>query len=163
MAAVLGEGPTGTRQATRSTPRRRVECTFSGDRRGDGDSVEEKRMGGIRQHGGSEEGAEPKHPVEGDLESRVRAARAGIDPLHVPVMLDRIVELLAPALSRPGAVLVDGTLGLGGHAEALLKACPELRLVGVDRDTTALERSALSLQPYADRTHFVHALYSDIP
>ncbi|HIY40636.1 MAG TPA: 16S rRNA (cytosine(1402)-N(4))-methyltransferase, partial [Candidatus Nocardiopsis merdipullorum] len=120
-------------------------------------------MGDIRRHGGSEEGAEPKHPVEGDLESRVRAARAGIDPLHVPVMLDRIVELLAPALSRPGAVLVDGTLGLGGHAEALLKACPELRLIGVDRDITALERSALRLQPYADRTHFVHALYSDIP
>lgn len=163
MAAVLGEGPTGTRQATRGTPQRRAECTFRGDRRGDGDSVEEKRMGDIRRHGGSEEGAEPKHPVEGDLESRVRAARAGIDPLHVPVMLDRIVELLAPALSRPGAVLVDGTLGLGGHAEALLKACPELRLIGVDRDITALERSALRLQPYADRTHFVHALYSDIP
>ena len=98
-----------------------------------------------------------------DLADRVRAAREGLDPLHVPVMLDRIVELLAPALTEPGAVLVDGTLGLGGHAEALLKACPEMRLVGVDRDTSALERSAERLAPYADRTHFVHSVYSDIP
>ncbi|HJE59187.1 MAG TPA: 16S rRNA (cytosine(1402)-N(4))-methyltransferase RsmH [Nocardiopsis listeri] len=82
---------------------------------------------------------------------------------HVPVMLDRIVELLAPALTRPDAVLVDGTLGLGGHSEALLKARPNLRLVGVDRDTTALERSAERLKPYDDRTHFVHAVYSEIP
>ncbi|MBE2997364.1 16S rRNA (cytosine(1402)-N(4))-methyltransferase RsmH [Nocardiopsis sp. HNM0947] len=98
-----------------------------------------------------------------DLADRVRAAREGLDPLHVPVMLDRIVELLAPALTEPGAVLVDGTLGLGGHSEALLKACPEMRLVGVDRDTSALERSARRLEPYADRTHFVHTVYSDIP
>ncbi|WP_255342309.1 16S rRNA (cytosine(1402)-N(4))-methyltransferase RsmH [Nocardiopsis sp. CNT312] len=85
------------------------------------------------------------------------------DPLHVPVMLDRIVELLAPALDTPGALLVDGTLGLGGHSEALLRACPGARLVGVDRDPTALERSARRLAPYADRTHFVHAVYSDLP
>ncbi|WP_017612948.1 16S rRNA (cytosine(1402)-N(4))-methyltransferase RsmH [Nocardiopsis salina] len=98
-----------------------------------------------------------------DLADRVRAAREGLDPLHVPVMLDRIVELLAPALTEPGAVLVDGTLGLGGHSEALLKACPEMRLVGVDRDTSALERSARRLEPYADRTRFVHTVYSDIP
>ncbi|MBB6121448.1 16S rRNA (cytosine(1402)-N(4))-methyltransferase RsmH [Nocardiopsis algeriensis] len=96
-------------------------------------------------------------------QDRIAAARAGLDPLHVPVMLDRIVELLAPALDRPGAVLVDGTLGLGGHSEALLKACPEMRLVGVDRDTTALERSAARLAPYADRVHLVHAVYSEIP
>lgn len=121
-------------------------------------------MGDIRQHHGSEdEGTGPERPAEESLDARVRAARAGLDPLHLPVMLDRVVELLAPALLHPGAVLVDGTLGLGGHAEALLKACPELRLVGVDRDTTALERSALRLAPYADRTHFVHAVYSDIP
>ncbi|WP_191272703.1 16S rRNA (cytosine(1402)-N(4))-methyltransferase RsmH [Nocardiopsis terrae] len=94
-------------------------------------------------------GSAPQAPVEGAS--------------HVPVMLDRIVELLAPALSRPGAVFVDGTLGLGGHSEALLEACPTMRLVGVDRDTTALERSARRLAPYADRTHFVHAVYSDIP
>ncbi|WP_432707395.1 16S rRNA (cytosine(1402)-N(4))-methyltransferase RsmH [Nocardiopsis ansamitocini] len=84
-------------------------------------------------------------------------------PAHVPVMLDRVLEVLAPALSEPGAVVVDGTLGLGGHSEALLCAHPGLRLVGVDRDTTALERSAQRLAPFADRIDLVHAIYSDIP
>ncbi len=100
---------------------------------------------------------------EGTADGRVAAARTGADPLHVPVMLDRIVEVLAPALDRPGAVVVDGTLGLGGHSEALLRAHPRARLVGVDRDTTALERSAARLAPHADRVHLVHALYSEIP
>ena len=99
----------------------------------------------------------------GTGDERVDAARTGADPLHSPVMLDRIVDLLAPALDRPGAVFVDGTLGLGGHSEAILAACPNARLVGVDRDTTALERSAARLAPYADRVHLVHAVYSEIP
>ncbi|MFY7066815.1 16S rRNA (cytosine(1402)-N(4))-methyltransferase RsmH [Nocardiopsis changdeensis] len=99
----------------------------------------------------------------GTGDDRVAAARTGADPLHVPVMLDRIVDLLAPALDQPGAVFVDGTLGLGGHSEAILAACPNARLVGVDRDTTALERSAARLAPYADRVHLVHAVYSEIP
>ena len=57
---------------------------------------------------------------------------------HIPVMLDRCVELLRPALDRPGAVAIDATLGLGGHAEALLAACPGATLVGIDRDGDAL-------------------------
>ncbi|UPT19941.1 16S rRNA (cytosine(1402)-N(4))-methyltransferase RsmH [Thermobifida alba] len=84
-------------------------------------------------------------------------------PAHVPVMLERVLELLAPALDRPDAVVVDGTLGLGGHAAALLAAHPGLRLVGVDRDTTALERSRRRLAPFADRVDLAHAVYSDIP
>ncbi|TDQ52593.1 16S rRNA (cytosine(1402)-N(4))-methyltransferase RsmH [Actinorugispora endophytica] len=92
-----------------------------------------------------------------------RTHREAPEPSHVPVMLDRILDVLAPALSGPGAVVVDGTLGLGGHSEALLKAHPGVRLVGVDRDTTALERSGRRLAPFADRTHFAHAVYSDIP
>ncbi|CAL9403006.1 Ribosomal RNA small subunit methyltransferase H [Nocardiopsis dassonvillei] len=113
---------------------------------------ERQRMGQTRGDGDGGTGGD-----------RVAAARTGADPLHVPVMLDRIVEILAPALQRPGAVLVDGTLGLGGHSEALLRACPGARLVGVDRDTTALERSAARLAPHADRVHLVHAVYSEIP
>ncbi|WP_460748291.1 16S rRNA (cytosine(1402)-N(4))-methyltransferase RsmH [Nocardiopsis oceani] len=113
-------------------------------------------MGDQRQHEQSDGDDSPD-------QSQNEQSQADTAPRHVPVMLDRIVELLAPALSHPGAVLIDGTLGLGGHSEALLKACPSMRLVGVDRDTTALERSAKRLAPYADRTHFVHALYSDIP
>ena len=84
-------------------------------------------------------------------------------PRHVPVLLDRVVALLAPALERPGAVLVDATLGLGGHSEAVLAACPEARLVGVDRDPDALALAGERLAPYADRTTLVHAVYDQIP
>ncbi|HVV19387.1 MAG TPA: 16S rRNA (cytosine(1402)-N(4))-methyltransferase, partial [Pseudonocardiaceae bacterium] len=62
------------------------------------------------------------------------------EPRHVPVLLDRVLALLAPALDRTGAVCVDATLGLGGHADALLSAHPELTLVGIDRDSSALAR-----------------------
>ena len=84
-------------------------------------------------------------------------------PRHVPVLLDRVVALLAPALERPGSVLVDATLGLGGHSEAVLAACPEARLVGVDRDPDALALAGERLAPYADRTTLVHAVYDQIP
>jgi 16S rRNA (cytosine1402-N4)-methyltransferase len=83
-------------------------------------------------------------------------------PAHVPVLLDRCVGLLAPALSGPDAVVVDCTLGMGGHAEALLEATPA-RLVGLDRDPEALRRSTDRLSPYADRTTFVHAVYDELP
>ena len=58
--------------------------------------------------------------------------------LHTPVLLERCIELLAPAARRPGAVVVDATLGMGGHSEALLEAFPDLTLIGLDRDTEAL-------------------------
>ena len=82
---------------------------------------------------------------------------------HVPVLLDRVVALLAPALLEPGAVVVDCTLGMGGHAEALLEAAPEARLVGLDRDPDALAASTDRLAPYADRVHLVHAVYDALP
>lgn len=83
--------------------------------------------------------------------------------LHVPVMLERCLELLAPALERPGAVLVDGTLGLGGHAEAFLQRFPELTLVGIDRDPEALRLAGERLRPFAGRTHLVHAVSDALP
>jgi 16S rRNA (cytosine1402-N4)-methyltransferase len=64
--------------------------------------------------------------------------------LHTPVLLARTLELLAPALAEPGAVLVDATLGLGGHAEAFLTRFPELVLVGIDRDQEALRLAGFS-------------------
>ena len=82
---------------------------------------------------------------------------------HVPVLLERCVGLLAPALTEPGAVVVDCTLGMGGHAEALLRAAPECRLVGLDRDPEALRRSGDRLAPYAGRTTLVHAVYDTLP
>jgi 16S rRNA (cytosine1402-N4)-methyltransferase len=84
-------------------------------------------------------------------------------PAHVPVLLDRVVALVAPALERPGAVFVDATLGLGGHSEAVLDRCPQARLVGVDRDEHALELAGARLAPFAGRTTLVHAVYDEIP
>jgi 16S rRNA (cytosine1402-N4)-methyltransferase len=82
---------------------------------------------------------------------------------HVPVMLDRVLALLAPALSGRPAVVVDATVGLGGHAEALLAAHPQLTLVGLDRDQAALDRSEQRLAPYHERLHLVHAVYDRMP
>ncbi|MEU9885644.1 16S rRNA (cytosine(1402)-N(4))-methyltransferase RsmH [Sphaerisporangium sp. NPDC051011] len=81
---------------------------------------------------------------------------------HVPVMLRRVLELLAPALDTPGAVLVDANLGLGGHAEALLAAHPGLHLIGIDRDPVAIERSTERLAPYAARTTLVRAISDEL-
>jgi 16S rRNA (cytosine1402-N4)-methyltransferase len=82
--------------------------------------------------------------------------------LHTPVMLERCVELLAPALSRDGAVLVDATLGMGGHSEAFLERFPGLRLVGLDRDTDALELAGRRLARFDDRVTLVHTVYDGI-
>lgn len=84
-------------------------------------------------------------------------------PRHVPVLLDRVVSLLAPALDADGAVLVDCTLGLGGHSEAVLERCPRARVIGIDRDPQALAMSSERLAPYGDRFTAVHAVYDEIP
>ena len=83
-------------------------------------------------------------------------------PAHVPVLLDRCVGLLAPALTSAETVVVDCTLGMGGHAEALLARTPA-RLVGLDRDPEALRRSGRRLAPFGDRVTLVHAVYDRLP
>lgn len=82
--------------------------------------------------------------------------------LHVPVLLDRCLELLAPAASKDGAVVVDATLGMGGHSAALLDAHPGLTLIGLDRDTEALKLAGKRLERFGDRAIRVHAVYDDI-
>jgi 16S rRNA (cytosine1402-N4)-methyltransferase len=84
-------------------------------------------------------------------------------PTHVPVLVDRVVALVAPALERPGSVLVDATLGLGGHAAAILAHCPQARLVGLDRDQDALALARRRLATEADRVTLVHAVYDQLP
>jgi 16S rRNA (cytosine1402-N4)-methyltransferase len=84
------------------------------------------------------------------------------EPAHIPVMLERCVEALAPAAAA-GAVFVDATLGLGGHSEALLRRCPDIRLIGLDRDPQALRRSTERLAPFEDRIDLVHAVYDELP
>jgi 16S rRNA (cytosine1402-N4)-methyltransferase len=92
-----------------------------------------------------------------------RVPRDAASAAHVPVLLDRVLALLAPALADRPAVAVDATLGLGGHAEALLQAHPRLTLVGLDRDPVALQRSRERLAPFAGRVHLVHAVYDRMP
>jgi len=85
-----------------------------------------------------------------------------IDQIHAPVMLQRCLEVLAPALEGKPAVFVDGTLGLGGHSLAFLERFPQLTLIGIDRDTNALRLAGERLAAFADRTHLVHAVYNEI-
>ncbi len=82
--------------------------------------------------------------------------------IHTPVLLERCVELLAPALQRPGAVLVDATEGMGGHSEALLDRFPGIRLIGLDRDTDALAIAGQRLARFGDRVTLVHTVYDGI-
>jgi 16S rRNA (cytosine1402-N4)-methyltransferase len=82
---------------------------------------------------------------------------------HVPVLLERILSLFAPVFTGREAVLVDATVGLGGHSDALLNAYPSLSLVAFDRDPTALERSKERLARYGGRVQLVHARYDEMP
>ena len=85
-----------------------------------------------------------------------------INELHVPVLLERTLELLGAAIEQPGAVLVDCTLGLGGHAEAFLTQFPQLTLIGIDRDASALALAAKRLEKFGERAKFSHATYDEI-
>lgn len=82
--------------------------------------------------------------------------------IHTPVLLDRCVELLAPAVNRPGAVLVDATEGMGGHSEALLERFSDAHLIGLDRDTDALRIAGERLARFGDRVTLVHTVYDGI-
>ncbi len=79
---------------------------------------------------------------------------------HVPVLRDSVVALLRP--SAPG-LLVDATVGLGGHAAALLGADPGFRLLGLDRDGDALELARERLREYGNRVRLVRARFSELP
>jgi 16S rRNA (cytosine1402-N4)-methyltransferase len=86
---------------------------------------------------------------------------------HVPVLRDRCINLLAPAFelaisAGKTPVVVDATLGMGGHSEAMLQRFPGLHLIGIDRDTEALTLAGERLAPFADRTDLVHAVYDEI-
>jgi 16S rRNA (cytosine1402-N4)-methyltransferase len=82
--------------------------------------------------------------------------------IHTPVMLDRVVELLAPAVQHDDAVIIDATLGMGGHTEAMLAAFPNSRVIGIDRDTDAIGIAQRRLAEVGDRLTIVHAVYDEI-
>ncbi|OZC81012.1 16S rRNA (cytosine(1402)-N(4))-methyltransferase [Rhodococcus sp. 06-1059B-a] len=88
-------------------------------------------------------------------------------PKHIPVRLERADELLGPALTAAHAsgltpVMIDATLGLGGHSEHFLRTYPTLHLIGLDRDPDALARAGRRLEEFSDRTSFVHTTYDGI-
>lgn len=87
----------------------------------------------------------------------------GSDAVHVPVMRARILDLLGPTLESGRRVHVDGTLGMGGHAEAVLTRFPDVQLVGIDRDQQALTMAGARLKPFVDRVHLVHAVHDELP
>jgi 16S rRNA (cytosine1402-N4)-methyltransferase len=81
---------------------------------------------------------------------------------HVPVLLGRVLDLLAPSVTGARPVVVDATLGLGGHTEAMLERFEDLHVIGIDRDPEALARARARLAPYGDRVTFAHAVYDEI-
>lgn len=88
--------------------------------------------------------------------------RAGGDALHVPVLLDTCIELLAPAFDRDAPVMIDATLGMGGHTYAFLKRFENLQVIGIDRDAAAIELAEERLAPFGSRFHAVQATYDAI-
>ena len=113
------------------------------------------------------------HRAVGDLGARALppasaqhdASETGVDkvnaatPGHIPVLLDEVVSLFEPALAKTDSVLVDATLGLGGHAEALLTAHPTLKLIGIDQDANALQVAEARLSKFVGRVQLHHARF----
>jgi 16S rRNA (cytosine1402-N4)-methyltransferase len=81
-----------------------------------------------------------------------------VDETHIPVLVDETLRYLEP---ERGGVYVDLTVGLGGHAEALLERAPEARLVGIDQDRQALALAAERLERFGDRVELVEANFAD--
>ena len=95
------------------------------------------------------------------MEPGSRQGSPGHGFTHRPVLRDRVVDLLVPALER-GGVIVDATLGRAGHAAALLEAAPQAELVGIDRDPYALQASESYLASYSDRVRLVRGDFKDL-
>lgn len=82
------------------------------------------------------------------------------DPPHIPVMLEEALRYLKP---REGGRYVDGTLGAGGHAKALLKAHRSIEVIGIDRDAAAVDAASNSLREFGSRVHPFRGSYIDMP
>ena len=81
---------------------------------------------------------------------------------HVPVLLAECLDMLAPAIDAPGAVLVDATLGMGGHTEGALERFDELTVIGIDRDPQAIALASARLERFGSRFRAVHTTYDRI-
>ena len=79
--------------------------------------------------------------------------------IHTSVLLDETIELIAP---QPGQIIVDATLGLGGHARAILERHPGITLIGLDQDAEAIGFAKANLKEYEDRVSVVHTNFANI-
>ncbi len=85
------------------------------------------------------------------------------DLAHIPVALDQCVDLLSPALvNKSKPYLLDATLGLAGHAKVMLERFPNLHLIGIDRDQSAIKLAQANLAQYADRITIVNTTFDQI-
>ena len=85
------------------------------------------------------------------------------DALHIPVALDRCIALLSPAIeSSTNPVVVDATLGMGGHSRALLLKYPQLKIIALDRDLSAIKVATTNLSDVSNRVIIVHAVYDEL-
>jgi 16S rRNA (cytosine1402-N4)-methyltransferase len=101
------------------------------------------------------------HPTRSGEENKMQELQ------HIPVALNRCINLLSPAIEkaiqdRGSALVIDATLGLGGHTRALLEKYSELRIIGFDRDLSAIAIARKNVSPYGDRLTIVHAIYDQI-
>jgi len=88
-------------------------------------------------------------------------ARANMEsgPIHRPVMVDEVLDHLAPG----GGLIVDATLGDGGHSATILAACPQCAIIGIDRDTETLDAARQRLEPWKSRIQFIGDDYRHLP
>ncbi len=83
---------------------------------------------------------------------------------HTSVMLDRCLALLTPSIERkPDPIVVDATLGLGGHSLSLLERFTNVRIIGIDRDQSAIDQATSRLSKFKDRLTVIHAVYDQMP
>ncbi len=82
-----------------------------------------------------------------------------LESTHLPVLLEEVVNFLQP---ERGGLFVDATLGLGGHAQAILAAGPQTEVLGIDQDSEALNRANQRLTDFRGRYHLVHANFAEI-
>ena len=80
--------------------------------------------------------------------------------MHISVALNRCIELLTPAINKSSSpVFVDATLGLGGHSFEMLNSFPNLTLIGIDRDTSAISRASERISQFGNRVHIAHSVF----
>lgn len=85
-----------------------------------------------------------------------------MDTPHIPVLLRQVVESFDTPLMQKGGVLIDCTLGFGGHSEALLNAYPKLKIIGIDQDKNAITFANKRLKYFGERFSYKFGRYSEV-